>query len=639
MCAARSMSTTKTRNKLALVIGINNYKAENQLKNSVNDATDLAGILKTIGFDVKELFNATYDEMKVLLDTFVESIQSNDMVLFYFAGHGHQWKDQNYLIPSKDDYIEDETIKEFAFNAQEILNHITEKRPFVAILLLDCCHEYHLRHHDLKGVSQGLKDVVSRKGLKKIYNASHSTNVLIAFACAPGEISYDVSVNDQNSLFTWHLLQHIAQPNQDIAMILRNVAQGVQNETMNKMIPQVPWINCSLNDLDIFLYSICDSEPQNIERLSTMVHNQLALDNKFHLGGSLLEEALTTATENTAAFEIHDTFESRYETDYQTIKILGKGGFGYVFEAINKLDGRRLAVKRVSFQSERGGEKALKEVRALVRLDHPYIIPYYHTWIEIPPVGWQRREDETYDCREFSKEATYTISDSKIANLDASSTNTTVSQAAIGEQDHSDEESDDGICFLQSYEKNTVESTHTSSPSDSSAGVSEAASSYEQPNKQDKSIVPTKTSYLYYSMKLCEGEPLEQRLNPYKLIKEQACNIVHQITEGIAYIHQEKLIHGDIKPANIFFAAGNLIKIGDFGLAVEMLENNQMVITSRQNPGTHSYMAPELRKKEEEIQYDEKVDIYAMGIVFLEVLAPFKTGSERVMVSLKAMIK
>lgn len=62
--------------------------------------------------------------------------------------------------------------------------------------------------------------------------------------------------NGRNSLFTWYLLQHIARPDQDIAMILRDVAQDVQNETIHKLCPQVPWINCSLKDQNIVLYSI-----------------------------------------------------------------------------------------------------------------------------------------------------------------------------------------------------------------------------------------------------------------------------------------------------------------------------------------------------------------------------------------------
>lgn len=42
-------------------------------------------------------------------------------------------------------------------------------------------------------------------------------------------------------------------------MVLRDVAQGVYNETKNNEIPQDPWINCSLKDRDIFLHSVSNS--------------------------------------------------------------------------------------------------------------------------------------------------------------------------------------------------------------------------------------------------------------------------------------------------------------------------------------------------------------------------------------------
>ena len=76
------------------------------------------------------------------------------------------FKDQNYLIPSDDDYIEGENMKDLAFNVQDILNRITEKKPFVTILLLDCCREYHLRHHDLKDAGRGAQSIEHPKGLR-----------------------------------------------------------------------------------------------------------------------------------------------------------------------------------------------------------------------------------------------------------------------------------------------------------------------------------------------------------------------------------------------------------------------------------------------------------------------------------------
>lgn len=92
MSITRSVSSAKTRNKLALVIGNNEYEARNHLQNPVNDATDMMDALERIGFDVEKCENGTYKEMEYWLNTFVNQIQSNDMVLFYFAGHGHQWE-------------------------------------------------------------------------------------------------------------------------------------------------------------------------------------------------------------------------------------------------------------------------------------------------------------------------------------------------------------------------------------------------------------------------------------------------------------------------------------------------------------------------------------------------------------------
>ncbi len=92
MYAARSISTLKIINRLALVIGNNDYHGKNHLENPVNDATDMAEKLRTMDFNVQECFNQTYEQMKSSLDIFVESIQSNVMVLFYFAGHALQWE-------------------------------------------------------------------------------------------------------------------------------------------------------------------------------------------------------------------------------------------------------------------------------------------------------------------------------------------------------------------------------------------------------------------------------------------------------------------------------------------------------------------------------------------------------------------
>jgi len=79
--------------KVALVIGIGDYKDGNHLPNAINDAKDVTNALKKIGFNIDEpKLNLTYRNLKHTLIDFEGSFTSGDLVLFYFAGHGTQWE-------------------------------------------------------------------------------------------------------------------------------------------------------------------------------------------------------------------------------------------------------------------------------------------------------------------------------------------------------------------------------------------------------------------------------------------------------------------------------------------------------------------------------------------------------------------
>lgn len=72
---------------------------------------------------------------------------------------------------------------------------------------------------------------------------------------------------------------------------------------------------------------------------------------------------------------------SRYESEFTELSRLGKGGFGEVVKAQNRLDQGVYAVKKLK-QSEQLLAKVLHEVILLNRLNHPYVVRYYATWIE-----------------------------------------------------------------------------------------------------------------------------------------------------------------------------------------------------------------------------------------------------------------
>jgi hypothetical protein len=71
------------------------------------------------------------------------SVESNDFIIFFFAGHGIQWGDQNFLLPCDNNKITTgEDMQRYAINAQSTVDGIAEKNPYLVLFLLDCCRNY-----------------------------------------------------------------------------------------------------------------------------------------------------------------------------------------------------------------------------------------------------------------------------------------------------------------------------------------------------------------------------------------------------------------------------------------------------------------------------------------------------------------
>ncbi|XP_031729022.1 eukaryotic translation initiation factor 2-alpha kinase 3 [Anarrhichthys ocellatus] len=90
-------------------------------------------------------------------------------------------------------------------------------------------------------------------------------------------------------------------------------------------------------------------------------------------------------------------YVSRYLTDFEPVQCLGRGGFGVVFEARNKVDDCNYAIKRIRLPNrELAREKVMREVKALAKLEHTGIIRYFNAWQESPPEGWQEEMDQRW---------------------------------------------------------------------------------------------------------------------------------------------------------------------------------------------------------------------------------------------------
>jgi serine/threonine protein phosphatase PrpC len=124
-----------------------------------------------------------------------------------------------------------------------------------------------------------------------------------------------------------------------------------------------------------------------------------------------------------------------------------------------------------------------------------------------------------------------------------------------------------------------------------------------------------KRSKLYFVMSWFEGATLQQRLNSgHYFTAAGTAKIAIDMLRGIGALHRLSIIHRDIKPANIHQANDQRLRILDLGVA---LSTSNESLAATQNPGTPSFMAPELF---EGSSANAQTDIYAAGVTLYHLL-------------------
>eukprot|EP00536_Pseudo-nitzschia_multiseries_P011517 jgi/Psemu1/206047/e_gw1.397.15.1 len=269
---------------------------------------------------------------------------------------------------------------------------------------------------------------------------------------------------------------------------------------------------------------------------------------------------------------------SRYQREFKEIALLNSGSFGSVYRAIRELDGCEYAVKKITFDamgySNESIERVIREVQCLAAVnDHPNIVRYYTSWWE--PTWMIGSIAASEECLYIQMQLCHpeTLQD-----------------------------------WIRERNKHIPEADH------------------------------------------------EKRIGP-------AVEIFQQICSGLAHIHKANVIHRDLKPANIFVGSEGKVKIGDFGLskqihdmrnnnnnwhASNLLPPNSDAIVPLRAPfpsttqalvqynavgvnltagiGTASYAAPEQVQTK---NYGTAVDIFSLGLIFLELVSCFETEHER----------
>jgi serine/threonine-protein kinase len=131
----------------------------------------------------------------------------------------------------------------------------------------------------------------------------------------------------------------------------------------------------------------------------------------------------------------------------------------------------------------------------------------------------------------------------------------------------------------------------------------------------------------YFSMELMEGGSLKQRLAGRQQPERAAAELVRTLALGVEAAHQVQIIHRDLKPGNVMLDKEGVAKIGDFGLA-KLLDDDQGHSLPDAIMGTPSYMAPEQARGDARA-VGPLADVYALGAILYEMLTgrpPFSAG-------------
>jgi uncharacterized caspase-like protein len=208
----------KDEKRYALVIGNSNYGKEiGILKNPLNDATDVATELRKSNFEVQLVTNATYVQMREAMRKFHEQLtsgqQDQTVGLFYYAGHGVAFQDENYLVPIDASVKYEDDIVRMCFPVQRmVLANMERSNSRMNIVILDAC-----RNNPFPATTRSIS-----AGLGEMKRARGS---FIAYATAPGSVASDGV--GRNGLYTQELIKAMRKSGLTIEQVFKEVRMNV----------------------------------------------------------------------------------------------------------------------------------------------------------------------------------------------------------------------------------------------------------------------------------------------------------------------------------------------------------------------------------------------------------------------------
>jgi hypothetical protein len=237
-------AAAQAERRVALVIGNAAYQNTAPLNNPSNDATDVAGVLQRLDFEVVEGRDLDKRAMERLIRQFGTKLAGADVALFFYAGHGLQVGGQNYLVPTDARLVAEGDVDFESLPLNLVIKQM-EREAKTSIVMLDACRDNPLSRNLAR--TMGTRSAAVGQGLAEVRTG---VGTLIAFSTQPGYIALDGQ--GRNSPYTEALLKYAEVPGKDVSGVLVDVRNDVLKATNGK---QVPWEHTSLTG-QVYLRSI-----------------------------------------------------------------------------------------------------------------------------------------------------------------------------------------------------------------------------------------------------------------------------------------------------------------------------------------------------------------------------------------------
>ncbi len=205
-------------NRKALVIGNDLYTHVPKLNNAGADAEAMAKSLEAVGYKVFKHLNLDEKKFKQAIRDFRQNLSGGDEVLFFYAGHGVQLGNANYLLPTDVQGDQEDQVKDDAILLQKVLDDLEEKKTKFALAVIDAC-----RDNPFKSKGRAI-------GGRGLAPTSAATGQMIMFSAGSGQQALDrLGDNDKekNGLFTRIFVKEMVKPGLSVDRVLRNVRNEV----------------------------------------------------------------------------------------------------------------------------------------------------------------------------------------------------------------------------------------------------------------------------------------------------------------------------------------------------------------------------------------------------------------------------